>query len=270
VFFERISAPRALGAHRGLRSLAPENTVPAFEMAFASRAAFVELDARLTSDGHVVVFHDETPGRTTDVARSPLADRALAHVDEFTLAELQSLDAGAWFAAADPFGTIASGEVTVSDAASFAGVRVPTLEEVLVLCRERDFPVNVEIKDHAGRPGHAAVTAAVLDVIAKTETMHLALLSSFNHQYLTQAAVFSPDIPRAALVEDKHPANLADYLMFLDVAAYHPDHRITPPELVRELLDDGMRVNLWTVNDPAVAAAYPAECGVISDFPQRF
>jgi len=270
VFFERISAPRALGAHRGLRSLAPENTLPAFEMAFASRAAFLELDVRLTRDGHVVVFHDDTPGRTTDIARSPLAARALAHVDEFTLAELQSLDAGSWFAAADPFGTIASGEVTANDAATFAGLRIPTLEEVLVLCRERDFPVNVEIKDHAGRPGHAAVTAAVLDVIAKTETMHLTLLSSFNHQYLTQAAVFSPDIPRAALVEDRHPENLLDYLMFLDVAAYHPDHAITPPDLAAMLLDDGLPVNLWTINDPAVAAAYPAQCGIITDFPQRF
>jgi glycerophosphoryl diester phosphodiesterase len=269
VFFDRIPASRAIGAHRGVRSLAPENTLPAFETAFASAAHFLEVDARLTKDGQVVVFHDDTPARTTDVARAPQAAPATEHVDAFTLAELQSLDAGSWFAAADPLGTVAGGEVAPQDAASFAGVRVPTLEEVLLLCRERDFPVNVEIKDHAGRPGHHAVTAAVLDVVARTGTRELTLLSSFNHLYLTQAAALDPDIPRAALVEDRHPAGLLDYLLFLDVAAYHPDHAVTTPELVRELLDDGLRVNLWTINDPAVAAAYPAEAGIITDFPQR-
>jgi glycerophosphoryl diester phosphodiesterase len=270
VFFHHIPDVKAIGAHRGARSLAPENTLPAIEKALHCGAHFLEIDVRLTADGHLVVFHDDTPARTTNIAATPLAARATQHVDTFTLAELQSLDAGSWFAAADPHGTVKTGEITPQDAASFTSVAIPTLRQVLDFCRDHAFPINVEIKDHAGRVGDSAITAAVLELVADTETRDLALLSSFNHRYLTQAAVFDPDIPRAALIETAHPGNILDYLMFLDVAACHPDHRITPPDLARALLDDGLRVNLWTINDPDLARAYPPGVGIITDLPQRF
>jgi len=270
VFFHHIPDAHAIGAHRGARSLAPENTLPAMTAARDCGAHFLEIDVRLTADGQLVVFHDDTPARTTTIADSPLAPRAGDHIDTFTLAELQSLDAGSWFAANDPHGTIRSGEVTPEKAASFSALAIPTLGQVLEFCRAHAFPVNVEIKDHAGRPGDAAITAAVLDLVAATKTRELVLLSSFNHNYLTQAAAFDPDIPRAALIEASHPGNILDYLMFLDVAACHPDHRITPPALARVLLEDGLRVNLWTINDPDAARAYPPGAGIITDVPQRF
>lgn len=270
MFFDHIPAAHAIGAHRGARSLAPENTLPALEKALHCGAHFLEIDVRVTADNHLVVFHDDTPARTTNVAASPLASRANHHIDTFTLAELQRLDAGSWFAADDPHGTIRTGEIPPETVAAFAGIAIPTLRQALDFCRKHTFPINVEIKDHAGRPGDAAITAAVLQLVADTETRDLVLLSSFNHRYLTQAAVLDWDIPRAALIETAHPGNILDYLMFLDVAACHPDHHITPPDLARALLDDGLRVNLWTINDPDLARAYPPEAGVITDVPQRF
>src|SRR5204862_7422311 len=79
---------RPVIAHRGASGVAPENTLPAFELALRQGADALELDVRLTRDGAAVVIHDATLERTTD-----LAGPVLAH----TLAELRMADAGARF-----------------------------------------------------------------------------------------------------------------------------------------------------------------------------
>ena len=75
-------------AHRGSRINRPENTLTAFEEAVRVGADGIELDVHLSKDGQVVVIHDETLDRTTDGA---------GFVHEWTLADLQQLDAGSWF-----------------------------------------------------------------------------------------------------------------------------------------------------------------------------
>jgi glycerophosphoryl diester phosphodiesterase len=92
------------GAHRGASGYAPENTLPAFELALTQGAAVLEIDVRLTRDEEVVVIHDARVDRTTD---------GTGEVQRLTLAEIQSLDAGGHF-----------GE-------PWKGARVPTLEQVL-------------------------------------------------------------------------------------------------------------------------------------------
>jgi glycerophosphoryl diester phosphodiesterase len=117
-----------LVAHRGGSGLAPENTMLAFRMATEVWwADMLEMDARLTRDGHVVVIHDATVDRTTEES-GPVA--------ELTLAEIQSLDAGYRFrdgAGGNPFRGV--------------GAAVPTLEEVLVTFP--DVWINVECKEPA-------------------------------------------------------------------------------------------------------------------------
>lgn len=82
-------------AHRGYSQLAPENTIPAFELAFAAGADMVELDYHQTQDGIPIVIHDATLDRTTDAPRR--WGRRNARVDAHAAAEVQSLDAGSWF-----------------------------------------------------------------------------------------------------------------------------------------------------------------------------
>ncbi|MCP4001339.1 MAG: hypothetical protein GY727_10560 [Gammaproteobacteria bacterium] len=93
-----------LSAYRGASLDAPENTIPAIEAAIKRGAAWVELDVRYTSDGVPVLFHDADVSRTTN---------GTGLLEYFSLQELQTLDAGSWFNE------------------SFAGTRVPTLEEAL-------------------------------------------------------------------------------------------------------------------------------------------
>ncbi len=139
-----------LVAHRGGSKLAPENTMAAFRQAVDRWGAdMLELDVRLTRDGHVVVIHDGTLDRTTD-------GRGL--VAASTLAEIQTLDAGHRFE--DPDGV-----------RSFrgTGVAIPTFEEVLDAFP--DTRLNVEAKERQ-------VAAPLVRVIRRHGAQHRVLLAA--------------------------------------------------------------------------------------------
>ncbi|WP_147818982.1 glycerophosphodiester phosphodiesterase [Salidesulfovibrio onnuriiensis] len=270
MFFDLLPETGLACAHRGARSLAPENTLMAAQKAVDCGARCWETDAHMTADGRIAIFHDETLERTTDIAGHPeFRDRRDIH--HFTLAELRTLDAGSWFLAADPYGTVASGEVPESDHPAIRAQVIPTLREALDFTVRHNLPMNLEIKDQTGHAGHDTIVRAVLDLVHEARAAHLLLLSSFNHDYLVQAKRLAPGIPTAALQEEQHPENLVDYLRSLGAAAYHPDHRITTPELVRELSEAGLFVNLWTVNDMDRARMFirAGAKAIITDFPQR-
>ena len=123
--------PRWLIAHRGASAYAPENTIPAFRLAAEQGATFVEFDLQLTKDRQIVCLHDNSLERTTDVeelfpdrfrnvpgAQSPQVTKRWM-LEDFTLAEIRRLDAGAWF---DP---------------KFRGTRIPTFGETIDSLRGR-------------------------------------------------------------------------------------------------------------------------------------
>ena len=105
-------------AHRVFSAIAPENTLPVFQNAIDAGVDMIEFDIRLTRDKQFVVIHDATLERTTN-------GRGI--VENHTLSELQTLDAGSWFGR------------------KFAGTVLPSLGEALALCRNRIL-VNIEVK----------------------------------------------------------------------------------------------------------------------------
>jgi glycerophosphoryl diester phosphodiesterase len=116
-------------AHRGASAYAPEHTMAAYRLALDMGSDFIEPDLQLTRDGQLIALHDETLERTTDVSEV-FPDRFREdvvrgepvrrwHAVDFTLEEIRSLDAGAWFGP------------------EFAGERVPTFAEVIELARGR-------------------------------------------------------------------------------------------------------------------------------------
>jgi glycerophosphoryl diester phosphodiesterase len=123
-------APRKLNvAHRGASAYAPEHTLAAYRLAIEQGADFVEQDLAVTSDGVLICLHDASLERTTDVeslfpARSTQVvvggqTRTVWLANDFTLAEIKTLDAGSWFDR------------------KFAGERVPTFDEAVTLIRGR-------------------------------------------------------------------------------------------------------------------------------------
>ena len=174
-------------AHRGGSSLGPENTLFTAARGHARGADAWELDVQMTRDGRLAVMHDPVPRRTTDITlRDPA--RADWPVHRFSLPELKELDFGSWFMEQDPFGQVASGWLDLDELRGAAGVKVSTLEDALLFSKERQWPVNVELKDHSGNPGHDRVVGLCLELIRRLDMGPLVLISSFNHDYLKTGA----------------------------------------------------------------------------------
>ena len=121
-------------AHRGASAYAPENTVPAFELAAQQGATFVEFDLQLTKDKKVVCLHDNSLERTTDIeqvfpdrARTTAGGAKTWMLEDFTLAEVKRLDAGAWFDA------------------KYRGTRLPTFGETIEALRGKSG-LFIEVK----------------------------------------------------------------------------------------------------------------------------
>lgn len=270
MFFEHLPQAGFICAHRGARSIAPENTLLAMRKALEYGAHCWETDVRVSREGELIIVHDPTLQRTTDAScQEKYRNRNPWKTEDFTVTELQDLDAGSWFLTADPFQTVASGVLTAADKRAIKGQKIPLLREVLAFAKTHHFPVNLEIKPLAGAPGDVLVVDLIIDLLRQTATTDLVLLSSFTHEYLLRARALHPTIALAVLAEKQHPVELLNHLHALSAAAYHPDKDLCSPELIKELQDAGFRVNCWTVNDPARARdMLESGMGVITDWPQ--
>lgn len=257
-------------AHRGARGICPENTLLAAGMGLAYGAHMWELDVRMTKDGALVVIHDETLERTTNVASLPaFASRAPWRVCDFTYEELRMLDAGSWYVQTDPFGQIAAGAVDEEDMVSYRGLAIPTLREALEFTRDAGWCVNLEIKDHEHLVGHTVIAEAVLDCIREADMVESVLLSSFQYRYLEQAAALMPELPLGVLVEEVPAMDPVDLVRSLKAHAYHPWSEMVTEEDVARLRDAGFDVNVYTVNDAAAMEEFASwgVTGIFTDFP---
>ena len=261
-------------AHRGARGVAPENTLVAAKQAYESGADMWETDVQLTSDKNIVLVHDDTLERTTDV-ESVYPDRESYAVSDFTLEEIRRLDAGSWFVDSDPFGSIAEGKVSDKAARGFRGVAVPTLREALELTKRLDWKVNLEIKPLEGDA--ELLVRKVLNQVTKMEMGSQVVISSFDHSIVRLAGELSPEIARGVLVKEARPGVLG--LMrengagFYNLSGTALDERQARQNL-RELkaAEEGYGVNIYTVNERKALEALiknPFIDGIFTDFPGR-
>lgn len=271
-FFDHIPDFGAICAHRGVRSLAPENTMAAFELAVKCGAHLLETDVQMTVDEQLVLFHDRGLKRTTNIATHPaFAGRARKALTSFAYAELQALDVGSWFFDKDPFGTLAEGIIDAAAQKQIKRLQIPSLRDLLIFCRNHKVPVNLEIKRQLPVARARRRIEVLLELLDDLDCRHLVLLSSFHYDDLRRVKQLCPQLPTAALAEYRHPSNLLACLQDLQVAAYHPAEYLIDAGLVSLLREYGIRVNTWTVNDKQRYAEL-AQLGVTficSDWPQR-
>ena len=257
-------------AHRGARSLAPENTLMAAQKAYDFGADMWELDVALTYDKVPVVIHDDTINRTSNAA-TYYPDRKPWSVNTFTLEELKKLDFGSWFIETDPFKTINDGQVSPEDQQKMKNITIPTLEEALELTMNLGWRVNVEIKDLWRTPDDdAIVVAKVVALVEKLDMVDSVIISSFRHDYLTQVKKINPNIATAALVEQGYndPVSL---LRKLDSQAYNPGIAgLYVWSTIRDVRNAGYEVFVWTVNDEATFKELEEAgvSGIFTDYPQ--
>ncbi|NSW51433.1 MAG: glycerophosphodiester phosphodiesterase [Anaerolineae bacterium] len=256
-------------AHRGARSVTPENTLFAAKKAYDLGADAWELDCGVLKDGTLIVLHDDNFKRTTNIDQV-FPERKTDHLSTFLWEEVQQLDAGSSYIDTDPFGQIQEGNVSAADIASFRGAPIPLLEEALSFTKDHHWQVNVEIKNMKGTPWDASIAESVVKMIRSMGMENQVLISSFNHRYLRQCHSAAPGIKTAALVGIQKPWDLKKTLS-LGCYAYHPPVYSITGGHIRRARKLGLDVNIWTVNEQKrmVSLIEAGVSGIITDFPQR-
>jgi glycerophosphoryl diester phosphodiesterase len=202
-------------AHRGFSGRYPENTMMAFSKAIEEgRADGIETDVHLTSDGELVLIHDDTLERTTD---------GKGLVGAHLLAELRTLDAG-------------------------LGERVPRLSELLELARDNNIIVNIELKnDVVPQPG---LEMKVIDMVRDMGMAERVQLSSFNHESMILAKQIAPEF-YTGLLYDRPMRRAWEYAKRANANALNPYYKFIyfQPGLARRCAKAGIELNVWTVNE---------------------
>lgn len=242
--------------HRGAPAYAPENTLPSVEKAAELGFRWVENDVQRTKDGELIVLHDTTLTRTTDVEQV-FPDRAPWNVRDFTAAEIARLDAGTWY---DP---------------SFAGTRIPTLKEYLHEITQTHQNLILELKSPDLYPGIEAETLAELrnsGWLDRGHVRHRLVVQSFDAKSIKEVHKQRPDV-KTGFLGTPTQAQLPEYARFAD--QINPSHTtigadwVAAAHALKGPHDKALEVFTWTVDTPndTVVAADKGVDGIISNAP---
>lgn len=204
-----------LFAHRGVMAHHPENTMTAFRAALEAQSDGIEADVHKTKDGKLVLIHDETINRTTD-GRGRVAD--------MTLSELRGYNAGVTFAIQE---------------------QIPTLDELIDLCRGTSMVLNLEVKTDIER--YPGIEQLLIDTIRNQRLpVGQVMFSSFNHSTLQRLNQLAPEIECAVLLAQPL-YDLVAYCKKVGATAVHPNVRTMTDEEILQLQTEGLAVRPYTV-----------------------
>ena len=227
--FFSATRPRVF-AHRGGCALGPENTIAAFDLGMAAGADGLELDVHLSADGVVVVHHDETLDRTTNVA---------GQLCRLTAAELSTVDAAYRFEHDGRFDFRGQ------------GVGISTLREVLR--RYSDIPIIVEMKVDSAEMGQAvAADVRGADAVGRV------CAAGFGPRAVHAARAALPEMATSAAAPEVRLALYRSWVRWpvrnvayggYQVPEMAGGHRIVSPPFIRHAHGAGLEVQVWTVDE---------------------
>jgi len=211
-------------AHRGGGKLAPENTLAAIDVGARLGHRMIEFDAKLSQDNEVFLLHDDTLDRTSS---------GWGVAGSLTWSQLVQLDAGGWFGKA------------------FDGERLPLLSQVADRCRQHRLMANIEIKPTSGLE---VKTGQIVALAARDlwQDQVAPLLSSFSYEALAAAKQAVPELPRGLLL-DEWDENWPALTQALGCISIHLNHKLLDERRTAELKRAGLRILVYTVNDPELA-----------------
>ncbi|WP_155056427.1 glycerophosphodiester phosphodiesterase [Streptomyces blattellae] len=253
---DAAAEPPAVIAHRGASAYAPENTLAAIDKAAELGIDWVENDVQRTKDGELVVLHDDSLARTTDV-EDVFPGRAPWKVKDFTAAEIARLDAGSWF---DP---------------AYAGARVPTLQQYVRHVEHHHQKLLLEIKNPGLYDGIERETLKVLANEGWLDRGHVAgrlIVQSFSADSIRTVHEAKPDV-KTGFLGTPSVADLQEYARFTD--QINPSHLGVSTGYVSAVHGftgphgKPLEVFTWTVDDAQTArrvAGYGVD-GIITNKP---
>jgi glycerophosphoryl diester phosphodiesterase len=219
-------------AHRGVSKYAPENTLPAFELAWEQGADAIEGDFRLTKDGHIVCIHDHTTRRTTEMNLV---------VADSTLDELRALDAGGWFAE------------------EFTGAYIPTLTEVLATV-PAGKKIYIEVKC-----GAEIIPALLEDVKQSGLSLDQIVVISFKPNMLKELKVAAADWKISWLVSFRKSrlgkiaptySAVLETLASIQANGLSTSRNFVDAFFISLLTEKGIGHHVWTIDDGKTAKRF--------------
>ncbi len=227
-------------AHQGGELLAPSNTMTAFTNAADLGVDVIETDIHITKDGHLVTIHDPTVDRTTN---------GKGKVEELTLEEIQSLDAGYHFKDLEGIQSFRG-----------KGVYIPTVEEVFQAFG--DLKIEIEIKDDNPPERIEEIASKLWDLIEKYQMEDKILIGSFNQEIVETFERYAKG--RVAILAGReevksfvvfHKFFLRNlYVPKVDVFQIPMEDSgfdLTDQRLINGAHRLGMEIHYWTIDDPA-------------------
>jgi glycerophosphoryl diester phosphodiesterase len=242
-------------AHRGGRSLGPENTLYTYRRAVDLGVDVLEIDVQLTQDNHLAVIHDKTVDRTTNGS---------GMVASYKLADLQKLDAGYRWSAdqGNPFPLRGK------------GIKIPSLAEVF-----KAFPqmrINIESKD----PKPAAITS-LCRTIQDHNMSQKVMIASFDAGTLKRFRAVCPGVATSAgaseailfySLQKMHlESAYSPVAQALQIPEAYGDLQVVTKRFVEAAHARNLKVHVWTVNgvDSMKTLLGLGVDGIMTDYPQR-
>jgi len=207
-------------SHAACKGHAPENTLAGIESALRLGADAIEIDVHCTSDGAVVLIHDDTVDRTTDGA---------GNIHEMTLDVVRTLDAGAR-----------------QFAPKFHGAKIPMLTEVLDLTKGKAL-LQIEVKQ-------AGIESQVADVVRAADAVANCEVHSFYPRVVRAMRAVEPRIAAALLTDGRRVVDWQEFFGFalsLNAQGVSVYYAFATPEIVRQGQRRSLTFMTWTVDAEA-------------------
>lgn len=211
-------------AHRGASFNAPENTMPAFQMALEMGADMIEFDVTLSRDQIPVVIHDQTLDRTTS---------GKGGINLYLSRELSELDAGLWFNK------------------SFVNTRIPTLEQILNWASGK-IALNIEIKKEAFiKTNETGIVEFISELVLKYDMTEHVIISSFSAEALIRSRKVMQKIPTAYLISPYSWGSTRNLRLMkkLNASGLNLKHKQMKPELMKKAESERLPIWVYTVDD---------------------
>jgi glycerophosphoryl diester phosphodiesterase len=213
-------------AHRGYSMMAPENTIPSFELAGVSGFWGIECDTYCTVDGRWIVHHDRTVDRMTD---------GTGKAKDFTFDDIRKLN-------------IVSG----SNIGNYPGLFVPTLEEVLEVCKKYNMQALVEIEHY-----HTdADLESLLGIIKNSGMFEQCCFICFNADDLRKMRKLNNDVTLGYLSAKRPSLEDIEFVKELGNAFLDYSYEETTVKDIKRCHEAGIEVSVWTVNTKEEAGLF--------------
>jgi len=232
-----LSAKTEIIAHRGASSVAPENTMAAFEKAVEIGSDYFELDVRSSFDDSLMIMHDATIDRTTNGS---------GNISSIFYASLRTYEAGSWFSP------------------EFSDEKIPTLSEALDLALASPYEVGVVIEIKAV---NATIVGKVVEEVQKRNMQNRVIISSFTFSQIEEAKTLDPTIPVQLF-------GTISQTQINQVSGIGGEWVGTGGTVTQALLDSthlkNMFLNKWTVNSAGdmIALIDLGVDGITTNYPQ--